>query len=875
MHLRSLARLLPLLLLLLPPALSAAVPGLDYYLPSDHDPDPAIPTPKAVLGADFADYHLHHHEVIHYLQALDTASDRVQIREYAHSHGRRPLISLTLTSPENHARLEDIRQAHLARLAAPDLPKDATSNAPVIVWMGYGIHGNEPSATHAGVLLAYHLASARDAFTVNLLKNTVILLDPCLNPDGFERFSSWTNAHRGRYPRAHRADREHQEGWPSGRSNYYGFDLNRDWLPAVHPESQGRLKLFHQWQPHIVTDYHEMGNVNRTYFFQPGIAAMVHPLTPKQNQVLTAKMAREHARALDAIGSLYYTGESYDDYYIGKGSTYPDVNGSVGVLFEQASSRGFHQDTEHGRLTFPFTIRNQFTTSLSTLRSAAALRADFITYQHTFFREALAEAATAKTQAHLVTCPTDPSRLAAFRDLLRLHQIQSHTPAADVTHEGRTHTAGHCLVIPVQQRQFRLLSALFETRTRFASSTFYDVSAWHLPSAYGLTHVELPTVPAAAPQTPPKPIAGISGPAAKAYAYLFSWEPREAPRALFHLQAHGVRTWTSTRPFSITTAGSRQTFPRGSIVIPVSIQDKLPAPALQRLLTHLARENHLPITAVTTGYRGSVPDLGSPTFQPLSEVKPLLLVGSGVGSTSAGEVWHQFDQVWHHPLTQVEALQLTATVLRDHTHLILTDAPLPTSARAAIHQWVAQGGTLIAIGSSARSLAEQDWCKVELAKATHTDSPPPAPTDKSQPAKAGSTPAQLPFDQAGERRTARELNGVILRATFDPAHPLTFGLGSGPHLHLMRDGTTFLKPSSSPYLNPLQYTATPLVSGSASTANLDALKLTTPLQVKPVDSGRVILMTDNPVFRGHWLGTEKLLANALFFAHLVKATGGE
>jgi hypothetical protein len=220
--------------------------------------------------------------------------------------------------------------------------------------------------------------------------------------------------------------------------------------------------------------------------------------------------------------------------------------------------------------------------------------------------------------------------------------------------------------------------------------------------------------------------------------------------------------------------------------------------------------------------------------------------------------------------------------LRDHTHLILTDAPLPSSARNAVHQWVSQGGTLIAIGSSARSLAEQEWGKVEITKADTSDRPlPPTATAKTQekdkPGPSASTvpAAQLPYDQAGERRTARELNGVILRATFDPAHPITFGLGNGPHLHLMRDGTTFLKPASSPYLNPLQYTDSPLVSGSASTANLDALKLTTPVQVKPVDNGRVILMTDNPVFRGHWLGTEKLLANALFFAHLVKTEGGE
>jgi hypothetical protein len=841
-----------------------AAPGLEYFLPTaTADYDPAVPTPEQALGWRFGEWHLHHHELVGYLQRLADLSDRIELEEYARSHGRRPLLCLKITAPANHARLEAIRQAHVARVESTQ-SAEAPADAPVVVWMGYGVHGNEPSASNAAVLLAYHLAAARDAATRELLEKSVILLEPCLNPDGFERFADWTNSHRGRRPSGHRADREHQEGWPNGRSNYYWFDLNRDWLPAVHPESQGRLRLFHDWQPNLVTDYHEMGNVNRTYFFQPGIAKMVHPLTPEENQSLTERMAQEHARALDAIGSLYYSGESYDDFYIGKGSTYPDVNGSVGVLFEQASSRGHHQETEHGRLTFAFTIRNQLATSLSSLRSALALRPELLAYQRAFYREALAEAAAAKVQAHVFSAPGDPARLQAFQELLARHRIQSHRPADDVRADGRLFRAAESLVVPVRQRQFKLIQAIFETRTEFASSNFYDVSAWHLPSAYGLVGAELPTVPAAAKQ-PQIQVAGALNGADPAYAYVFSWESRQAPRALFRLLEAKVRCWAATRRF--TTAGDpRRTWPQGSIVVPVGVQESLSTAELRELMQVIADEDGLQVQALATGYHGSVPDLGSPSFRPVRLDGVLLVTGPGVTSTLAGEVWHHFDQVWQTPLVMAEASQLSGTLLADFSAVILAGASfnaLPTGARSALQGWVENGGCLVSLGSATASLATQDWCKVELAKAA------PDAVAKDRP-----TQQALPYDEADERRTARELNGVIVEAVFDPTHPLAWGLGDRPRIQLMRDGTTFLKPASSTYLNPLQYTDKPLVSGSASKTNLAALQGTTPLQVRVVGRGRVVLFTDNPVFRGHWLGTEKLLANALFFGGWVSSSGG-
>ena len=836
------------------------VPGLDYYLPiKTADYDPAIPTPQAELGYQIGEWHVRASERVAYMQKLDALSDRITMQTYAHSPGRLPLVMLTITSPENHQNIDAIRKAHVDHVikGEPE-PKDA----PIIVWMGYSVHGNEPSGTNAAMLLAYHLAAARDAWTKDLLQHAVVLLEPCLNPDGGERFASWTNDHRGYQPGAHRADTEHQEGWPSGRPNYYWFDLNRDYLPAVMPESQGRLRLWHDWEPGIVTDYHEMGSTSASYFFQPGIAKMVNPLTPPQNQVLTKVLAHEHAKALDQIGSAYYTGEAYDDFYPGKGSTYPDLNGAVGILFEQSSSRGFHQDTDRGRLTFPFTIRNQLTTSFSTLRVALSQRADFQSYQTTFYRDALTEAAKSKTQAYVFNAPGDRARMDAFCTLLARHQISYTFLANDLKQGDRAFSKDDSIVVPVQQRQYRLLTAMFEHRTEFLSAIFYDVSGWHLPSAFGMISAELDALPATAKREAASLDGHVIGPE-KPYAYAFAWEPRFAPRSLFKLLQARVRCWTTMRPMH--TPGGLH-FNPGSIIVPVGSQDMVNTEDLRTLMQMIAREDQHDIHALTTGMNTGVPDIGSPSIKPVRNDGVLMVVGSGVTSTSAGDVWYEFDQVWQSPLAKVEANDISHSTLKSFSTVILTGTPLSAlkdGARAALEDWVQHGGTLIAIGSSVSSVAAEKWASATVVRAGGEGSKSPTKSPR--------------YDEADERRAEREVKGAVVRATFDATHPLCFGYSlHEPFIELLRTSTSSLKPAANAYLNPLRYTEDfPVVSGYVSKTNQNVIKGTTPVQLREVGEGRVVFFTDNPVFRGHWMGSEKLLANAIFFSPLVRTGGGD
>ena len=269
--------------------------------------------------------------------------------------------------------------------------------------------------------------------------------------------------------------------------------MNRDWLPVQLPESRARIESFHKWMPNILTDHHEMGT-NSTFFFQPGEPSRVHPLTPRLNQELTAEIAGYHAKALDKIGSLYYSEENYDDFYYGKGSTFPDINGGIGILFEQGSSRGHMQNTENGLLTFPFTIRNQFTAALSTIEAAKNMRSKILSYQKSFYKNARTEAARNKIKSIVFGDTKDAAKSWHLAEIMNRHKIKFNRLANDATINGKAYSKSNSYVVPMNQKSHRLIKAMFEKRTTFTDSIFYDVSAWTLPLAFNLDYAELSTL---------------------------------------------------------------------------------------------------------------------------------------------------------------------------------------------------------------------------------------------------------------------------------------------------------------------------------------------------------------------------------------------
>ena len=809
---------------------------LDYYLPQNVTYNSDIPKPADVLGHEVGQWHVTHDKLAQYMYAVANASNRITIENRGYTFEDRPLLLLTVTSPKNHQNLEDIRTAHINATENDN----ANFNRPSVVYQGFSIHGNEPSGANAALAVIYYLAAAEGDEIDELLENTVILFDPSYNPDGLQRFAYWANTNRNMNLTADSNDREYNEIWPGGRTNHYYFDLNRDWLVGQLPESQARIQTFHNWLPNILTDHHEMGT-NATFFFQPGIPSRVHPLTPKENQELTMAIGNFHAKALDKIGSFYYTGESFDDFYYGKGSTFPDINGSIGILFEQASSRGHVQESDNGLLTFPFTIRNQFTTALSTLEAAVKLRTDLLEYQHQFFKNAREEASKAGNKGIVFGDEKDASKAYHLAEILQRHQIELFTLEEDISVNGKKFAKHHSYFVPKNQKNTRLINAMFEKRTQFQDSLFYDISAWTLPLAFNLDYVENVAKPSNNKLSTTISLPNGKVNATSSYAYLMEWHEYYSPKALYSILSKGLRAKVSMEPFK----SGGKAYDYGTILIPIQNQSLNPT-EIKNFLDVIAAECHINFNAISTGLNEGI-DLGSNQFRALKTPNIALLVGDGISSYDAGEIWHLLDTRYHIPITKIDTRNLNRSNLDNYTDIIVANASgLGKPEATKLKTWVENGGTLIAYRNTLRWLNGNDFMKIEF---------------KTTDLKA----KNISFEQQRDFRGAQVIGGAIFEAKLDRSHPINFGYKNNT-LPLFRNTTLFVSPDEQSYNNPIQYTESPLLSGYISKPNLEQLKQTVPFKVNRLKSGRVVAFTDNTNFRAFWYGTNKLLMNAVFFA---------
>ncbi|RNC89481.1 MAG: zinc carboxypeptidase [Allomuricauda sp.] len=818
---------------------------LDYYLPQNVTYDPSIPKPKDVIGHEVGEWHVTHDKLVYYMQTLANASDRMTIKTRGKTFEGRPILLVTVTAPKNHQKLEQIRRDHVALTEAGSNGFD-TASMPVVVYQGFSIHGNESSGSNASLAYAYYLAAAQGQEIENMLDNMVILLDPSFNPDGLQRFAYWANVHRSQNLNPDANEREYHEIWPGGRTNHYWFDMNRDWLPVQLPESRARIETFHKWMPNILTDHHEMGT-NSTFFFQPGEPSRVHPLTPKMNQELTAEIGKYHAKALDNIGSLYYSEENFDDYYYGKGSTFPDVNGGIGILFEQGSSRGHIQESENGLLTFPFTIRNQFTTAVSTIEAAKNMRVKILDYQRKYFSDIKNEAVRDKTKGYVFGDAKDRARTWHLAEILNRHKIKFHELANDATINGKSYKKGASYVVPMNQKNPRLIKAMFEKRTTFTDSLFYDVSAWTFPLSFNMDYSALTSLSNAGPEVADfKTLSGeVSG--KSNYAYLFEWHGYYTPKALNQIVQKGIRAKVAKSPF--TLEGKQYDY--GTIMIPVQNQ-KLDQDELHKFLQKVAATCQIDLTAVSTGLTKGI-DLGSNDFDPVKKQKVAILVGDGVRSYDAGEIWHLFDTRYDMKITKIDTRYFNSVDLSEYTDLILPSGwgsgILNKSGAEKVKQWVKNGGTLIGYRNVANWFNKYEFLKLEMKKDTLV-------------AK------DIPFDQKGDFLGAQVTGGAIFEAKLDRSHPVGYGYKNN-RISMFRNTNIYLKPDKDSYNNPIQYTNDPLQSGYISEENEALIKNSVPFKVKRMGKGRVILFTDNTNFRAFWYGTNKLLMNAIFFGQMM------
>jgi hypothetical protein len=824
---------------------------LDYFLPDDVTYNQSIPTPAEILGAELGEWHVRHDQLVNYMYAVAEASDRVSITEYGRTYENRPLLMLTITSPQNHRNIDQLKEEHLKLTDASVSDDLDLSQMPAVVTMSYSVHGNEPSGSNASLAVVYYLAAAQGSEINDMLNNTIINVDPSINPDGLDRFAHWANTNKSKNvlvtdPQS----REFDETWPGGRTNHYWFDLNRDWMPMIHPESQGRVAKFHEWVPQVLTDHHEMGT-NSTFFFQPGIPSRTHPLTPQRNQALTGAIAEYHAEALDEIQSLYYSKESFDDFYYGKGSTYPDVNGSIGILFEQGSSRGHAQESIHGILEFPFTIRNQFVTSLSTLEAVQGLKEELLANTREFYQEAAEEAEDAPIKAYVFGEEADQARGMHLAEMLERNQINVYELGRDYNN----FKAGEAYIVPTNQKQYKLLTAMFERRTEFTDSLFYDVSTWTMPYAFNLPFAELnrnynSNMLGADFTLEQADLSGELVGGKADYAYAFEWDEYYAPRAVYRLLANGARVKVASKPFqSVITNGAKQ-FDYGTILVSMGTQDD--PNHVHDIINTIVEEDGITVYNLPTGLTPSGMDLGSRNFEDLEEPKVAMIGGQGSSSSEVGEAWHLLDQRYHMPLSILKNEDLDRMDLSRYNVIIASTYSISDGAAENLKNWVRGGGTLLVFKNAIR------WAKAHgLADIEYVEQ------------EEDSTVTVRPYAKAGEDRGAGVIGGSIFNAKLDLTHPMAYGFNR-ENMTLFRNNTLFIQKGENPYSTPVYYSEeNPLASGYSNDENLELIKGSGAVVVSGFGGGKVITMTDNPNFRAFWYGTNKLFANAIFFGNTI------
>ncbi|MEO0449720.1 MAG: M14 family zinc carboxypeptidase [Pseudomonadota bacterium] len=828
--------------------------------------DPAVPTPAEATGYEVGQIIWPHETLIQYVRAIDTASDRVEIELVSKSHLGRPIYAVYISSPENLARLDEIKAGRASVLSGQAPGVDIGVHQ-----INYGVHGSEPSSFDSAPLMLYHLAAATDAATDALLQDNLVILVTTLNPDGASRMANWVNAHRAQVAVPYPAHRERKGFFGWGRTNHYFFDLNRQWLPVAQPEHKGLVPHIQEWLPLLVVDKHEMGS-NSTFFFSPAAEDQINPLFAEEAYQITAELSQVLYDVFDGIGQLSVSQEFFPNYYLGYGSSYPTLLGAVPFLFEQGSSRGMLQDTDNGLKRYDDTITEQFQAAIALLGEAAQQRQRLQDFQQRWFADAAEKASENPTKAYVFTS-SDQGRFAHFLDLLNAHSIDVRMLSETQSIDGVVYPAGRSAIVSLNQPRYSLIEGIFARQSPPEDQVvFYDISGWTLPHAFGLQRTGLTSRQAsrvssggaatagslAKPAVPPAPGDNV-------LAYVIDWSHFNAPRSVNRILRYDLRAKVVPDPMRLQTTSGFVDVPRGAVIVPVRRQDMSPED-IHALVVRAVEEDGVTVHAALTSNTPTGSDLGGFSTEALLAPKVLLLTGrssgfSGVSDNDAGEVWHYLDKMLHIPVTMIDISDVNANHLSDHTHVIAVGgsyASLSDGFVGSLKTWIRGGGVFIgtqqgAEWAVAKGLADVSMLGVEVededAKDEDEEEAPPAPVTYGD---------KLDYDRE-ERITGAVFSGVI-----DPTHPLGFGY-QNEEIFIHKEGTKGFEPGDNPFSLVVRYADDPLASGYASAANLERLSGLGMLAAERVGAGSVILFADNPNFRAYWLGTKRLFSNSLFF----------
>ncbi len=827
---------------------------LSYYLPKKIVFNSEIPKPEDVLGFRVGEFHASHDNIVSYFRQLAQVSPRMNYEVYGKTHENRPLTVAVISSEANIKRIEEIRQQHL-QLNDPSVSgKLNIDDLPVVVWLSHSIHGNEASAVNCAMLTAYYLAAATGNEIDKLLEKTIILIDPATNPDGVQRFSTWANGNKSYMTNPDPASREHNESWPGGRYNHYWFDLNRDWLPLEQPESESRIRKFQEWKPNVLIDLHEQGT-NASFHFSPGEPSRVNPLLSAENQGLTQRLADNYAKAFDEAGTYYFSGERYDDYYIGRGSTFPDMNGGVSLLFEQASVRGFVQESENGLLTFPMAIRNQFIGSFSTIKTAFNSKNEFLGYQRNYYLSAMEEARKEPQKAYIFGAGNDLNTTFRFAKFLNTHGIKSYLLKNDLNTGTQNFKASTAYIVPLDQPQYRLIKSIFGLHLNPKDSIFYDISAWNIPHAYNLPFETIKSYSGnigdvySPTQVPKGKIIGSGA----AYAYLFKWDDSKAPRALSRLLNANIVVKVAGKSFE-TLDGLK--FNQGTILIPLGFinPDKS---KVEKIISEINDQEGMDVFQLNTGDNKQI-DLGSPNFSVIVKPRIAVLTDDGVNAISAGQIWHLLDTKYKVPFTLLPLKSFRQNSLNRYNMIVMPAGnyqDLDEKVVGKLQDWLAAGNTLISFENALTWLNKNKLVTVEL--------------EKDETKAIG-----FNYENSLLYKASRELPGTVFEASLDLTHPINYGYQTD-RLPVFKDNKIIQLKAENILANyPVRYTNSPLMDGYVPSGMMKLLIGTPAMGIFPSKKGRIIAFYNNAVFRGYWSGTSRQFANALFFGDKINLSTG-
>jgi hypothetical protein len=810
-----------------------------------------LQSPAQFLGYQVGAKYTRHHRVVEYFKSVaQSKPEMVKLEKYGETNEGRELLITIIASPENLKRLELIRHNNLSMAGVlKEKTSEIIADAPAIVWLSYNVHGNETSSSEAAMLTLYTLVDPKNVTSKEWLKNLIVIIDPCINPDGRDRYVNWFNSVVGMHANSEPLAREHVEPWPGGRSNHYNFDLNRDWAWQTQVESQQRLKKYNEWLPQVHVDYHEQG-YDQPYYFAPA-AEPYHELITQWQRDFQGLIGKSNAKYFDKNGWLFFTKERFDLLYPSYGDTYPIYKGAIGMTFEQGGIRsGLAIVNKNGdTLTLSDRVMHHYTTGLSTLETSSKNQQRLLKeFQQFFIDNKSGKIGEYKTY---VLTSKDENKLLAVKKLLDQNGIESGTISNKIFKgynyfSGKEETfvdEGLHLAISAYQSNAVLAKVLLEPKTKLTDSNTYDITAWAIPFAYGIKTYAVKEKLEVNTNYKPASVITIQN---ADYGLLIPYHSLNAAKVLAHLLKNHVKVRYTTLPFSY----NGKEYDRGTLIV---LKTSNASVNWNTITNEACEKFHVQPVTVETGMMDKGADFGSPDIRIITTTpKVALISGEQSSSLGAGEIWQFFDQQLDYPLTLVNANDLGRFNLKNYQVLIIPDGVYKTLTDKAttdkLKDFVKSGGKLIAIESAADQLAGADW-GIKLKE------------DKTEDKNEYATLKKF----ADQERTALtgSIPGAIYKVDLDNTHPLAFGYPDF-YYTLKQDSNIYDFFKEGWNVGVLKKEG--YVTGFSGVKVKSKLKDGTLFGVQPMGAGSVIYLADNLMFRQFWENGKLLFCNAVFLA---------